>query len=158
MSRFAFIILIMLCHQTAFSSSRAQFLGMQTMIRILPQDLAGNIDNDSIEIYQRMNVPVKDSPMGPGKAIVTADRFLNFICSKGNDGAQCTIIIRQSADSFLNPLEKTAVYTLSGARADELADLFFLNQGQFQFKSQDQKFLIDIRAGFFKIAYAENGL
>jgi hypothetical protein len=153
------LILPFLIFNSAQTLTRAHFLGLQAMIQLIPSDASGANDLDSVNVYRAMNVPIQDSVLGPGKAIVTNDRILNFICAvRNNSGYECTIFLQRGSMVEMDPLKKIIKYQVSGALADELRLKFFLNQQQYKFTSTDGLFRIEAVPGSFTVYYDATGV
>ena len=140
------------------AATTAHFFGLQTMIQLAPKDLTGNFDNDTSRLYQIMNVPVKNSFIGPGKAIVSNDRQLNFVCGLRNSAFECTIILKNGADTQTDLIKRQAQFHVAGPAASELLEKFFLKDGEFKFISTDKFFKIEATRESFTLTYSESGL
>ena len=89
----------------SYSAVKAQFFGVQTMLNIIS---AG--DSDPLDLFNLMNVPIQNSIMGPGKAIVSLDKIFNFVCAVQGNENKCSIIIKASPKAHADPINQTLIY------------------------------------------------
>ena len=121
------------------------FLGGQAMVNVVSSSMDGHTDQDPVELYKMMNVPPKNSIMGPGKAIVTDNRDLNMTCgTPPGRGATCSFVFQGSSRTQLNPLSKTVSFRATGSDAVRLSKLFVTNDGKLEFISSDRMLRISI--------------
>ncbi len=151
-----YISLILAPHIEAATTAR--FFGLQTMIQLGPKDLSGISDNDTKDLYHAMNVPIKNSFIGPGKAIVSADQKLNFVCGLRNTSYECTIILQNGPNTQTDLIQRRVQFHVEGPSAIELSDKFFMKDGEFKFVSTDRLFKIEAQDGRFTMTYSAAGL
>lgn len=142
----------------SFAISRIDFLGVQTQISITSSNSAGQSDQDAYSIFSRMNVPVKNTFLGPGKAIVSNSKDLNLVCAnRNNSGYQCAIFIKTSGRASIDPVNKRLVYKMDGAEAKEMLAKWNLKDREVHFISVDGFFKIDLDENSFKLEYSQSG-
>jgi len=153
-------ILVLILSFTAQAMTSGQFIGPYGIIRVVPQNLSGESDLDGKVLYEAMNVPVKDSMIGPGKAIETADGALQFICAlRQQAGPECSIFIHQKGHGIVNSATKTMIYKVQGDEADVYVKLFKTDvNGEFNFVSVDRLLKIQIAPGFFEVRFQQLAL
>lgn len=110
-----------------------------------------------------MNVPEQPSIIGPGKAIVTEGKELNFVCGKRNGKTTCSITLNMKGPRGpewirLEPATKRMHFRATGADAAALFPQIFTDQGKFEFTSVDGKFFLSVHEDHFEIRYDEHGL
>ena len=157
MKSFIFYVSLVLAPQIE-AATAARFFGLQTMIQLAPKDLSGISDNDTNDLYHAMNVPIKNSFIGPGKAIVSADQKLNFVCGLRNSFYECTIILQNGPNTQTDLIQRKVQFHVEGASAIELSEKFFLKEGEFKFISTDKLFKIEAQDGSFTMTYSAAGL
>jgi hypothetical protein len=144
-----------ICATTATASTTGSFAGAFGIIRIMPTDSSGTTDLDSVTLYQAMNVPVKDSMLGPGKLIEDAEKALQFICAIRNGSAyECAIFIKKSAHSSVNPVQGAMQFKVTGPDAEAFTKLYHTDvNGEFHFVSQEANFKVEIRPQYFEVLF-----
>jgi hypothetical protein len=160
MKNYALILLVILSFLdiSAAAATKAHFFGIQAMVQIVSAEASGNADQDGVEVYRSMNVPIQDTVIGPGKAIITPDKVLRFTCGIRNSSIyECSILIQRSAASRLDPIGKKIEYRLQGTEAEFVRNLFYLNQGEYHFKSTDGLMKMDVSPGSFVFIYSAQG-
>ncbi|RYZ82139.1 MAG: DUF2183 domain-containing protein, partial [Proteobacteria bacterium] len=158
MKKLALIMLIALTGTTAAAYTHAEFAGLYGIIRMVPKDQAGNADTDTVTLYRQMDVPIKDSMLGPGKTIQTAERALQFICAiRNGTDYECAIFIQSSANSTVNPLGGYMQYKLTGPAADVYAKMFRTNaDGNFDFVNTEGTFKVTVKPHYFEVLFNKN--
>lgn len=141
--------------QQASASTFAKFAVYYGIIRVMPQNPSGVPDSDSVNLFRAMNVPVKDSFLGPGKVIESKDHALQFICANRNQaGYECSIFIQPSNNSVVNPFEGVLQYKATGAEADQYSKQFFTyGNGTWSFTSVENNFSVKIAPGDFEVSF-----
>lgn len=153
-----FFALSILVAGVAQGFTRAQFVGTTGVIRVLAKDYAGVTDTDGQQLFEAMNVPPRDSIIGPGKAFETPDKRLRFICAQRSQvGTECSIFIHNSAPGLVDPSRRIMQYKVTGTLAAELSKLFHRDtQGVYYFVSVEGTLKVDIQPGSFEVLYSEN--
>lgn len=128
------------------------------MVQILPRDSFGNFDNDSVDIYQALNLPVQDSLLGPGKSFKTENQDLNFSCAIRQGNYECSIVFVKSPNVVFDRRNQLVKYEVRGPAAEELKKVFFLKDREYHFRSSDNLFSIYATDSKFMILFAGNGL
>ncbi|CAN5700997.1 hypothetical protein BH10BDE1_BH10BDE1_02240 [soil metagenome] len=132
-------------------------LSNQVMITVYKPRFGGS-DSDGQALYDAMNVPVQGSVMGPGKSIENATKSFSWVCGdRGADGHQCTIMIQKGAGTDIQSSPIGAKFEVTGAQADQLAQLVFPNtlERTFVFQNSENTLHFDVTPGHFKFAYEE---
>lgn len=155
-----FLVSWMFISSHALAISKGYFVGLnsQGIIMVVEKDAAsGGSDNDPYTIYEAMEVPVQDSFLGPGKAIVTADRELNFVCAHRTSGEyQCSITINAGKDGKVSKSKGNIYYRASGTKGADISKLFKPNSAKgYYFESTDQKFKVWAYPEEFTLSYQE---
>jgi hypothetical protein len=142
---------------TAQAMTRGQFAGPYGIIRIIAKDFAGNADTDGQVLFGAMDVPIKNSMLGPGKVIESADGALQFICAnRPQVGYECAIFIHQQGCGSVNLINKTMQYKVLGIEANAYVKLFKGDaSGEFHFVSVDGLFKVEAAPGYFLIIYKQ---
>lgn len=155
--KFLMFFLILTLSFTAQAVTSGQFLGRYGIIRVLPKDITGVGDSDGQILYEAMNVPPKDSFLGPGKAIEASDRGLQFICAnRSKSGYECSIFVHHKGNGSLNFANKTMHYKVTGAEGDVYAKLFHTDaNGEYHFVSMDGMLSVDVRPQYFEIYFKQ---
>ncbi|MBC7371782.1 MAG: hypothetical protein H7326_09460 [Bdellovibrionaceae bacterium] len=124
----------------------------------MSKDSAGNADLDAVTLYRAMNVPVKDSMLGPGKLIEDAGKKLQFICAiRNNSGYECAIFIQKSANGSLSPTQGWIQYKVTGHAADEFTKLFHTDaKGEFHFVSVENNLKVHVKPQYFEVLFNKN--
>lgn len=140
--------------------TRGKFVGPYGIIRVLVKDFLGVTDSDGQVLFESMNVPQKESMLGPGKSIETEDRALQFICAnRPKVGHECAIFIHNASYGVVDPIRKLMSYKVRGEKANQYGKLFHLDsQGAFNFLSIDGTLKVHILPGYFEVTYSENGV
>jgi len=122
-------------------------------------------DDDAQILWDVMNVPPQDSMMGPGKAIVTAGKELNFICNlRGGKIPFCTVTLNQRGPRgqewiTLDPAGKKARFLITGDEALALGQKLNLNaDGTLKILSSDNKLMLEYQPSRLEILYSEHGI
>lgn len=160
MKYFFMLGLLLSAAGSAEAVTNAQFFigNQQAMITLVPSTAGGASDADSRLLLQSMNVPLQNSPTGPGKGLYSQDRIFNLACGTYNDGIHCTVVIQASAQSQLDSRRKIIRYNTQGPDADQLRQLFFLDANeQFQFFTSDRRLQIHAKPGQFSLLYNQSG-
>jgi hypothetical protein len=137
MKRFLTVVLLFLVSAPAFARTDGRYFGFLGMIAITDR-VAGQVtDDDPERLYAAMNVTPKDSNMGKGKAIKTADRAFTLVCTdRGTNGTICTLVIKAGAQGQVTP--NSMRFTASGAQAAQLQAQFFSGaSGQVEYATRD---------------------
>jgi hypothetical protein len=152
------IIASALLVSTAQAVTQTQFLpgNYSAMAYVRASSGDGGSDNDPTDLYRVMNVPPQNSIMGIGKAIDSQSRDFNLTCSQAQN--LCSIILNHSDRVKILSQEKIMSFTVHGVEADQLAALFELNAGQFQWLSTDRKMRITATPGNFEFLVNEGGI
>lgn len=141
---------------SALAAVRGHFFGITGMIQVLPHNIEGITDNDSVLLYQAMNVPEQQSMLGPGKAFYSPDRALDFVCGIRNSSIyECTLMLKNSPFVRLDPLHRLMSFHVEGAEADQLRQNFFLTAERFDFRSADGKLQIVAFPGSFRLTFQD---
>lgn len=152
--------LVLILGFTAQAMTNGQFAGPYGIIKVVARDFAGAADTDGKVLYEAMNVPEKDSMLGPGKAIEAADGALQFICANRNQvGFECSIFIHQKGYGSVNAQKKTMLYKLLGDEANVYGKLFKTDaNGEFHFASVDGLLKVNIGPGYFEVSFQQTSL
>ncbi|MBS1971991.1 MAG: DUF2183 domain-containing protein [Bdellovibrionales bacterium] len=155
--KFLVSFLVFVLSFTAQAVTSGQFAGPYGIIRIIAKDFAGNADTDGQVLYEAMDVPVQDSIIGPGKAINSADRGLQFICAnRAQAGYECSIFIHPEGYGNVNPIAKSMLYKVTGTQADVYAKVFKTDaNGEFHFVSVDGLFQVNLSPGSFEVSFQQ---
>lgn len=156
----SFIFLSWLLVSTqAFAITHGYFIGLnsQGMIMLTEQDRTGGNDNDAYHLFEAMDVPIQNSFLGPGKAIVTADRGLNFVCAHRTSGEyQCSITINAGKDGKVSKSNGSIYYKATGDKGIEVSKLFKANSDKgYYFESSDGLFKVWARPTEFILQYQQ---
>ncbi len=152
----AFVMIVLMAFSSqSYAVARAQFLGMQAMINVTNPSM-GDMDPDATELYRGMNVPIQDSFLGPGKAIIIGKKLLNLTCVNRRDkGFECSILIQKSPQTTINSSHGYIQFVSSGEEAREIFQKFNLNGGSFKYISIDQRLTISAEPNQFVLQYQE---
>lgn len=119
--------------------------------------LSGKEDNDFADLYKIMNVPEQDSSMGKGKAIKTADKAFNLVCSLSRE--LCQVVVNKHTSVVIDAPAQYLKFTATGVLAAELKAQFLTDaNGELNFISSDRKFRIRADEGQFVFEASGNGL
>lgn len=156
MKLFTMMVLLLLAFSSqSYAIARAQFLGMQAMINVTNPSL-GDLDPDAIDLYRAMNVPIQDSFLGPGKAIVIGNKLLNLTCvSRRDKGFECSFLIQRSPQTTIDSSRGFIRFVSSGVEAEEVFRKFNLSGGSFKYTSIDQRLTISAEPNQFVLQYQE---
>lgn len=160
---FRFTLILCLTLEALFLSSaqavtQTQFLpgNYSAMAYVRAQTPDGQQDQDAFTLFRLMKVPVQNSIMGPGKAIFSNSRDFNLTCATAR--GLCSIILNHSEHVKILPQQKTMIFAVTGAEADQLRALFDLKQDEFYFLSTDHKMRITAVPGSFEFLVNEGGI
>lgn len=140
----------------AHAATRAFFPNGDARVLItLQKPSMGAEDTDAERLYQSMNVTPENTFLGPGKAIVTEDRALNFVCAIRSGGiTTCSIILNESPRTRISVREDKAEFTIQGEAARAFHDLFVHAEGEtFRFESEDHLFAVEASQNVFRVSY-----
>lgn len=155
--KFLSAIFIFLFSMTAFATTMGRYVGPQMLISLASHSYDGSVDSTPQRLYELMNVPEKPSSMGPGKALATEKRVLNFVCNNRGQGAyQCVINIHKTQHSQISPGKAT--FEVRGDAAKALFEQFHTQGGVFSFRDDSQMFAIEATAGKFLIVFSASGV
>jgi hypothetical protein len=161
MKYFALILISILTLQ-AQAYVKTTFFVMNAMIQILPKnpsDPNGTPDLDSVNIYREMNVPVKQTVIGPGKSIATAKQDFSFACAiRQGNSYECSIMLAHSPNVVIDSVYKRASFKVKGDLALELRDQFYQKDHEYHFISSDKVLKIDATEDEFSFEYNVNGV
>lgn len=154
------VFIILSSSVVARAITRGQFVGPYGIIRVLSQDATGVTDSDGQILYDAMDVPVKNSMIGPGKAIQTTDKGMQFICAnRQNAGYECSIFVHNTPQSIVDPVNHVMSYKLTGEKANAYVKLFKVNsQEEFSFISADRTLKVQAKKNYFEVRFAESGV
>jgi hypothetical protein len=156
------ILFLLVCEflflSTAQAVTQTQFLpgNFSAMAYSRAQTPDGQQDQDPFNLFQQMNVPVKNTVMGPGKAVFTPAQDFNLTCAP--DRGLCSIVLNHSEHVKILSQQKIMSFTVQGQPADQLRSLFVLTQGEFHFLSTDRKMRITAVPGSFEFLVNEGGI
>lgn len=154
--KFLFFLSVALVFE-AQAATRVKFIPMNfnVMINVTEKDIYGNVDSDSADLFQIMNVSEQDSMLGKGKSIVTADKDFNLVCSK--EKKMCSIILKKSPRTEISSERKYAAIRIVGNEAAKITEKFKLNdRGEAYFLASDKLFRIfGTRESFLLEAFGE---
>jgi hypothetical protein len=152
-----FLISLFFTSHQAQAVTRGFFLGMgdRGIITINPSGYGTGVDSDSQVLFDAMDVPIQDSFLGKGKAIVTDNKELNFVCAnRGDQGHQCSITINAGKEGRVSKSKGIIGYVVKGEKAAALTKLFFKNnQNGFYFESLEGSLKIWARPDLFQIQF-----
>ena len=162
---FAALLFVSAVSPTAQAACRVIIAPSGQGIATITSPSMGGGDDDAQILWDLMNVPPQDSIMGPGKAIVTAGKELNFICNlRGGSIPFCTITLnakgpRGSEWITLDPARKSARLLMTGDEAAAIAQkLHLAADGTLKYVSSDNKLLLQYHSSTLEILYSEQGL
>lgn len=157
--KFLMLFLVLSLGVSAQAVTRAQFVGPYGIIRIVAKDYSGMTDTDGQILFEQMNVPVRDSIIGPGKSIEAADKGLQFICANRHElGFECSIFVHKKGHGAVNASRKLMQYKVEGPEADIYSKLFKVDEkGQLLFVSQEGYFKVEVKPQYFEVLYYEGG-
>lgn len=158
--KFLLGLFLLMVQTKTFAITTAQFFigNQQAMINIVSQSPGKAPDKDAQILFDGMNVPLQNSPTGPGKGLYSSDRNFNLACGFYNGNQHCTIVIRASADSSIDSRNKGVAYNVKGLIAAELNHLFFQNtKSGFEFVSTDRKLGFSSSPNEFSLIYSDGG-
>lgn len=141
----------------SLAATRLQFFpGNQNAMAILTTTaLDGTTDEDPQQLMAVMNVPIQNSPLGPGKNIQTNRRDFNLVC--GEQRKQCQIVLSRSPRVQINTAQKKMSFKATGAEAKELRQLFYPENAEpMTFITADEKFVIQASKDEFLFVAGEN--
>lgn len=155
--KFLISFLVLILGFEAQALTRGQFVGPYGIIRIVAKDFTGAADSDGQILFEAMDVPQKDSILGPGKVIEPADRGLQFICAnRPQIGYECSIFIHQKGHGSVNSLKKTMQYKVLGDEANVYGKLFKTDaNGEFHFISVDGLLKVNVGPGLFEVLFQQ---
>jgi len=134
--KFTFAILLFFSLNT-FASTRFRFL---------PFDQQGMVmldGGDVSALWNAMNVPVQDSFIGKGKAIVTKNKPQDFSMVCSLEKSLCQVVLSKSARTKISSAEKVMAFVVTGPEAAILTKQFFTKaDGTVEFKSSDMHFSV----------------
>lgn len=139
------------------TTSRAFPLTQQIMITVYKSRITGS-DQDARALFDSMNVPIRDSFLGPGKAIETSDRGMSWVCAdKGANGVQCTIMMQAKPSTRVSYRPIKVHHSLRDQEAQALLKLLHLNtpQGHFEFQNEEATLRILADGAKFELHYEE---
>lgn len=154
------VLVILSVSAMAQAITRGQFVGPYGIIRVLAQDAMGSSDTDGQLLFEAMDVPVKNSMIGPGKSIETEDKGMQFICAhRLNVGYECSIFVHNRAGGAVNPVTRMMSYKVTGEKANTYGKLFKVNsQQEYNFVSIENNFKVQVKPNYFEVQYSENGV
>ena len=139
----SYVLFILLFSISSYSATRTKFLpgNFNLIVNITEADIFGNIDSDSVDLYQLMNVDEQDSMLGKGKSIVSNEKDFNIVCSK--EKKSCHIILKKSNNTIISSDQKFASFKVNGPEAKSITDKFKLNdRGEAYFMATDKHFRV----------------
>ena len=141
----------------AETTSRAFPLSQQIMITVYKSRVSGS-DEDARALFDGMNVPLRDSFLGPGKSIESADRGLSWVCGdKGANGVQCTLMMKATASTRVGYRPVSAHFQASSQEAQSLFKQLHPNtaEGHFSYQNEEGTLRITSDGARFEIVYEE---
>lgn len=151
------VLLILLSSQTLMAKTSGRMVGPFMLISLASHTSDGVVDGTPKRLYELMNVPEKPSNMGPGKALSTEKRVLNFVCnSRGQDAYQCAINIHKTQFSQISP--NKASFEVHGAAAAAIFAEFHSENGVFSFRDEENLFAIEATPERFLIVFSTSGV
>lgn len=149
--------LISLSTFSSYALTKGQFLGRQLVVNISSANYDGTIDGSPQALFSFINRPEQDSFMGRGKVLDFPQKMLNFMCAdRGENKFQCSIYIHSSNIARIAPGK--ASFVVEGDWAKHLFDQFLSNGVRFQYKNEEQTFLIDSTPQKFTMIFDEKGV
>lgn len=153
-----YCVVVILKSQFAHSVTQAHFpfTGMQVIIALSTNGSIDKGDPDPEQLYAEMLVEPKDSFIGKGKTIQSADRSFTFVCADRGGGLfQCSIVIKKGAGSIINTRQKYAEFKTSGDDAQQIF-LKLKSAGQeYKFINSDSRLFITSRPDTFSIKFQD---
>lgn len=157
-----FGLVFMPIHSFADTVARGFPFGGQVQITVYKGTLGQGDDRDARVLMDAMNVPLQNSPLGPGKAIVDSAKLLNWTCAdRGQAGYHCALLVRpgqggselQSRTQISPP---AVTYVATGEVALELFEMLVpTTPGFFEFENQEQTLKISATPEKFELVYRE---
>jgi hypothetical protein len=141
----------------AETTSRAFPMTQQIMITVYKSRSTGS-DQDARTLFDSMNVPIRDSFLGPGKAIESSDRGMSWVCAdKGANGVQCTIMMQAKPSTRVSYRPIRVYHSLRGQEAQALLKLLNPNtpQGHFEFQNEEATLRVLADETKFELHYEE---
>lgn len=141
----------------AETTARAFPLTQQIMITIYKSRVSGS-DHDARVLFDGMNVPLRDSFLGPGKSIESADRGLSWVCGdKGANGVQCTLMMKSTPSTRVGYSPIQVQYSAPTQEAQTLFPLLHPNtaDGHFVYQNEEGTLKIEASPSQFNLIYAE---
>ncbi len=153
----ALVILFLSMGSLSQAATSGSFLGQQFMINISAQGYDGSTDELPQKLFEAMNVPAQDSMLGPGKALKTPDKFLNFICANRGSGGgyTCMLLIHRTQWSRLGT--KSASLRVQGDLAQALAAQFY-SSNAVTFHNAEGTLEVKVAPNEFSIRFDQQGL
>jgi hypothetical protein len=149
---------------TSYADTVAQGFpfGGQVQITVYKGTLGQGDDRDARLLMDAMNVPLQNSPLGPGKAIVDSSKLLNWTCAdRGQAGYHCALLVRpgQSGSDLQSRTQISppgVTYMASGEVALALFEMLVPTApGAFAFENQEQTLKISATPEKFELVYRE---
>lgn len=141
----------------AETTSRAFPFTQQIMVTVYKSRVTGS-DQDARTLFESMNVPLRDSFLGPGKSIESVDRGLSWVCGdRGANGIQCTIMLKASASTQVSYKPVSARFKASGNEAHALFQLLNPNtpEGNFTYGNEEGTLKIEATPTGFQLSFVE---
>jgi hypothetical protein len=131
--------------------------GNRAIIMIAAKSMDGSSDLDGWKLFQLLNLPVQDSPIGPGKGFATANRDLNISCANRTGiGTECSLVINSSPRAQISALEKKIQYQMTDSELNSLKEKFFIHgDGCLSYTTQDNKLSLSFTDGGFELRFKE---
>lgn len=154
---FLFLTVLFGFNSQAFAATKSVFpIGQPMAILILQTPTMGEQDQDADRLYADMDVPPKDSFLGPGKTIEFGEKIMSLVCAmRGANLYTCTLILHGSPVTQISPENKSAKFYVTGENAEKLLNLFHANDGEgnYSYKTTDGKLIIKATKQEFFISY-----
>ena len=142
----------------AETTSRAFPFTQQVMITIYKSRVSSS-DQDARSLFDAMNVPLRDSFLGPGKSIESADKGLSWVCGDkgGTSGVQCTLMLKASPTTRVGYRPIQAAFQATPQEAAALYELLHTNtpDGRFAYSNEEGTLKIEADQASFRLSYTE---
>lgn len=153
-------LLALLIFSQSHAFTRLQFVfDRQALVIVTNHSPEGQLDPDSAHLFELMNVPAQDSFLGPGKAIVSENKDLSFVCgTEPGHGPMCTIVFNPSSRVHWDASRQTIHYQMSGEEAKDVSTKWKTKNGSLEFISSDRKIRMNVLDDEFRLEVNGNGL